>query len=204
MALTTYAELKSAIADWLNRDDLSDAAGDFITLAEARFNREIRHWRMEKRDTLTISSQYTSLPSDFVAPIRLSISTKYTPLRLISVHEMQRLRDVNEDAAADPYHWSVTGGSIEVFPTPGSSYTGNLVYYRTIPALADDNTSNWLLTNFPDAYLYGALTQSAPYLVEDARTQTWAAFYAAAIKSINEDSSKAKFGGALRKRLRIS
>lgn len=204
MALTTYSELKSAIADWLNRDDLSGAAGDFITLAEARFNREIRHWRMEKRDTLTISSQYTALPSDFVAPIRLSIASQHTPLRLVSVHEMQRMRDVNDDAAADPYYWSVTGGGIEVFPTPGSSYTGNLVYYETIPALSDSNTTNWLLTYFPDAYLYGALTQSAPYLVEDARTQTWAAFYSAAIKSINDDSNRAKYGGALRKRLRVS
>ena len=49
MAITTYAELKSSIADFLNRDDLSTIAADFITLAEADIQRFVRHWRQEKR-----------------------------------------------------------------------------------------------------------------------------------------------------------
>lgn len=49
MAITTYTELKSAIADFLNRDDLETVAPTFIALAEADINRRLRHWRMEKR-----------------------------------------------------------------------------------------------------------------------------------------------------------
>ena len=70
MALDTYANLKTAIADFLNRDDLTNSIDDFIDLAEAHMNREIRHWDMEKRATASLNTQYTALPSDFVEPIR--------------------------------------------------------------------------------------------------------------------------------------
>ena len=43
MAITTYAELKTAIANWLNREDLTSVIPDFISLAEADFNRKLRH-----------------------------------------------------------------------------------------------------------------------------------------------------------------
>ena len=43
MAITNYTELKSSLADWLNRSDLTTVIPDFITLAESQFNREIRN-----------------------------------------------------------------------------------------------------------------------------------------------------------------
>ena len=66
MALTTYDELKSSIADFLDRDDLTTVIPDFITLAETKMNREIRHWRMEKRATAVLDTQYSALPNDFL------------------------------------------------------------------------------------------------------------------------------------------
>ena len=62
MALSNYNDLKASIADFLNRDDLTSVIPDFISLAEAQLNREIRHWRMEDRSIATIDSQYTALP----------------------------------------------------------------------------------------------------------------------------------------------
>ena len=61
-------------------------------------------------------------------------------------------------------------------------YTGN----------NNGNQTNWLLTNYPDAYLYGALLHSAPYLQEDSRIQTWAALYQKAISDINSESERSK------------
>ena len=42
MALTTYAELKTSVGDWLNRSDLTTAIPDFISLAEAQIERNLR------------------------------------------------------------------------------------------------------------------------------------------------------------------
>ena len=66
MALTTYAELKASIADFLNRDDLTSAIPDFITLAEADMQRRVKHWRQEKRSTAELDTQYSAIPADFL------------------------------------------------------------------------------------------------------------------------------------------
>ena len=66
MAITTYTELKTAVADFLNRDDLTSVAPTFISLAETDMQRRIRHWRMEKRSTAEIDTQYSAIPADFL------------------------------------------------------------------------------------------------------------------------------------------
>ncbi len=56
MALSTYAELKTTIANWLNRTDLtSEIAEDFIVLAEADFNSKLRIRQMHSQTTITIN-----------------------------------------------------------------------------------------------------------------------------------------------------
>ncbi len=86
-----------------------------------------------------------------------------------------------------------------MYPTRDGTYTTERYYYKRISALSDSNTSNWLLEYFPDAYLYGSLVHSAPYLKDDARLQLWAALYEQAIASINRESEATKFGGSGRR-----
>ena len=66
MAISTYAELQSAVGDFLNRQDLTTVIPTFIALAEADLNRSIRHRSMLTRSTATIDSQFTALPTDFL------------------------------------------------------------------------------------------------------------------------------------------
>jgi hypothetical protein len=196
MAITTYAELQSSIASWLNRSDLTSVIPDFISLAETNMERSIRHWRQEKRATATIDTQYSALPADYLEGIRFNLDGDQRLIEMITSADMQRKRYANADTSGSPRYFSVTGGQLEVFPTPDSNYTGELYYYSTIDALSDSNTSNWVLQYYPDVYLYGALVHSAPYLVDDARTQTWAALFSAAVNAINSESEKAKFSGS--------
>jgi len=198
MALDTYANLQASIADFLNRTDLTDAIKDFITLAEAQINRDVEHWKREKRATVTASDQYTELPTDFYRPVRLHLQGKDRALQPMSQNEMQDERDATNDASGEPKFYSLTDESIELYPTPGDSYTLEMSYVRTIPALSDSNTSNWLLAEAPDVYLYGALVQSPGYLVEDQRLKTWAALYDQAVRQLNTSSVNAKFGSNLR------
>jgi len=203
MAITTYAELKSSIADFLNRDDLSTIAADFITLAEADIQRFVRHWRQEKRSNAQIDTQYSAIPADFLEDIRFYITSNDTsPLEKMSQSEILQRKFETANATGRPAYYALTAGEIEVYPIPDSTYTAELYYYARVPELSDANTSNWLLQYFPDAYLYGALVHSAPYLKEDARIQTWAALYKNAIDAINASSDAAKYGGSGR-RLKI-
>jgi hypothetical protein len=198
MALSTYSELKASIASWLNRADADTIAAipDFIKIAETNIERSIRHWRQEKRATATIDTQYSALPADYLEGIRFNLDSDSRLVELVSSADMQRRRHARDDTPGKPQYFSVTGGQIEVFPTPDAEYTGELYYYSTIDALSDSNTSNWVLQYYPDAYLYGSLLHSAPYLVDDARMQTWAALFSAAVNAINTESEKAKFSGS--------
>ena len=203
MAITTYTELQSAITDFLNRDDLSSVAPTFISLAEADIQRRVRHWRMEKRSTAELDTQYSAIPADFVEVIRMYITSGDTkPLELISQGELLDRKRKNLNTSGSPSYYAITAGEIEVFPVPDGTYDLELYYISRIPALSDSNTSNWLLEQYQDAYLYGALVHSAPYLKDDARTQMWAALYQNAIDAINLESEKSKFGGSGR-RLKI-
>jgi hypothetical protein len=197
MAITTYAELQTTIANFLDRSDLTSIIPTFIDLCEADMSRKIRHWRMEQRSTAELDTQYSALPADFLEPIRLSITggSTYT-LEMESQAQMSNRRMRNMDTGGRPRYYAMTDGKIEVYPSPDATYELEMVYHAKIPALADDATSNWVLSYHPDAYLYGALIHSAPYLVEDTRTQIWSALYQSAVDGINIDNEKAKFGGS--------
>ena len=204
MAITTYSELKTSVADFLNRDDLTSAIANFIALGEAQMNRDIRHYSMIKRSVAEIDTRYSSLPSDFLEPIRLHIDDSYqTRLELTSLDDMLQLRNNTANAIGKPQYYAIVGDSIEVYPTPDADYNTELMYYAKIDALSDSNTSNWVLSSHPDAYLYGSLMQSAPYLKDDNRLTVWASLYAGIISSINKQSERTKYGGSgIRKRIR--
>jgi len=200
MAVGTYAELKTSIADFLNRDDLTSAVPDFIKLAEADMNRKIKHWRNEGRSTAQIDTQYSALPADFMEVITFHIqSNGVKPLELLSQAEMLKRRSQTSDTSGVPGFYAITAGELEVYPTPDGTYNSELYYYKRITALSDSNTTNDILTYFPDAYLYGSLIHSSPYLKDDARLQVWGSLYAQTIASINGESEATKYGGSGRR-----
>ena len=197
MPITTYTDLKTSIASWLNRDDLTSVIPDFISLAEAGINRDLRHYKMIERADATLNSRYVQMPADWMETVRFSITSGDTyRLELVSRDDMLEYRQKTADTSGRPRFYANIGDTIEVFPTPDADYTMQLQYYAKTPALSDSNASNWLLLDAPDVYLYGTLIQSAPYLQDDARTQTWAALYAAALQSLQKASDDTRFAGS--------
>ena len=196
MSITNYSELKSSIADWLLRDDLTSVIPTFISLAEAKFNRRIRDYRMVKRAQADIENAYFQIPSDWLENIRFQINT--TPIVTLEyvtpdqAAEEKRLHS----SAAKPAFFTMIGDEFQVVPAPDSTYDVTLTYYSKIPALSDSNTSNWLLSVAPDMYLYGALMEAAPYLDEDARIQVWGGLLEQAFNAIQIESDRAKTGSS--------
>ena len=143
------------------------------------------NYRMEKRATAELDTQYTQLPTDFLQPIRFVITASdISTLEQASALEISKLREANNNTVGRPVNYSILDSSIEVFPAPDTTYTLELLYYEKIDPLNSGNASNWMLSNYPDAYLYGSLMHSAPFLQEDNRIQVWAALYEKAINDI--------------------
>ena len=199
MPLSNYTELTASIADTLNRDDLTAVIPDFIKLAEAQLNRDLRHWQMEDRVIATANQQYLTLPNNFISPIRITMTASPThTLELISPFDISKMRMQNSDNVGRPEFYAVVDGSFELYPTPDADYVVELVYYENIPDIAA-NTTNWLLTNYPDAYLYGSLLHSSPYLQEDQRVAVWNALYLNAVSAINLEGERARTSGSGRR-----
>jgi hypothetical protein len=199
MALTTYTELKTAIANFLDRDDLTSVIPDFITLAEAQMNRDIRHWKMEKRSSGQQSSgdAYMQIPADWLETIRFHVTDNNTsPLDLISRKALEDKRYGALNVSGTPRYYTHADSQFELYPTPSATTNVELLYFAKIDALSGSNADNWLLLDSPDVYLYGALIHSAPYLAEDERVGVWAQMYASAVTQLNDKSDKSRMSGS--------
>lgn len=189
-----YAQLQTDIAQWVNREDLSARIPTFIRLFEARASRELRTLEMVRRATATSDKQFIQLPLAWREAKNLQIGDQ--PLSFLPMEEMDRLRSLRAFSGASITHYSIVGRSIELLPTPGEDVQVEMTYYEAVPALSNDNPTNWLLTKHYDLYLNGSLAAAQPFLMEDERLATFEALTAGAIASINLESDRAAFSGS--------
>ena len=196
MAITTYAELKTAIGEWLNRDDLDSVIPNFISLAEAQFTRTIRHRTMGVRADATLDTPSFAVPGDWLQTIRFQLNTNpVTPLLFVTPEQALEESQVYS-AAQQPLFYTMIGEQFQVVPAPDGSYDAELLYYGKIPALSDSVATNWLLTESPDLYLYAALVQTAPYLKEDERLSIWAGLYQKLFDDMMLADERARIGSS--------
>ena len=199
MALSTYSELKTAIANWLNRSDLTtEIASDFIVLTEADFNSKLRIRKMIKTTSITIDSETESMPSDFLQVRDFFITqggTKF-PLKYITPAQTDEIK--GSSTTGMPSTYTILGDNFRFAPTPASSYTGTLNYYAKFEALSDSNTSNFILASHPAIYLYGSLYHAANFLggVEPARLQQWQGMYTTAMERLERNDREDQYGNA--------
>jgi hypothetical protein len=192
--IVDYASLSAAVTEYLARDQdttLIARIPSFVQFAEAKFNRQLFVRQMEQRATamvdLTSSEpEFIALPSDFqsMRRVRLSSVPGRPSLEFKSGMQMDEYRFRIADIGAQPRYFTVFGNEIELAPTPDRDCTIEMVYRANIPPLATAST-NWLLALAPDLYLYGALLESAPYIKEDGRIQTWGLGFSAAMNDLN-------------------
>ena len=196
MAISNYSELKSAIADWLDRTDLTDSIPDFITLAETRHRRDFKIRRMETRVTANtiVDSEYYTLPDNFVAMRNIQLNTNpKTSLEYLTPEQMDRIHAGS--TKGKPKAYSIIGNNIQLRPLPDSVYQIEMLYFKYFTPLSDSSTTNDMLTYHPDAYLYGALVEAEPYLQNDKRIQVWAGYYERAKKDIIDSNERDRHSG---------
>ena len=200
----TYAELKTAIANYLNRSDLTSDIDTFIDNVEAELNRRLRTKDMIKRATATADSQYLSVPTDWIEAINVEItSNDFSPLFQQSIESLDVYRKANNNSTGQPVYFAMVDDSIELAPTPDAEYTLQLTYYAKISALSDSNTSNFISVSHPDVYLYGALKHASIFLMEDDRIPMFTQQFEKALEEMRMEQEKAAFGkGSLMMRRR--
>ncbi len=186
MAITDYTSLQAAVSNWLHRSDLSVQVPDFIALAEARLSVDLVARAMETSTMLTVTAgnAYVTLPNDMLEMARIVLqSDPLLALKYASADEL--IADFSTNTPGQPTIFTVIGNKAQLAPIPDSNYTLELVYQQRIPALSNSNTTNWLITNWPNAYLYGALVAAQPFIANDERLPLFQALYKQAVDGIN-------------------
>ena len=198
MAITNYGELKSTMSDFLNRSDVDSIIPTFIDFAEAEFNRALRVRQMVFRAEAPIDTRFSAVPADFLEAKDLVVvtGTPVTPLQFVTQQELAQIRNEEITTAGKPRYFSVVGDEFEVVPTPDAVYSVEMSYYAKIPALTSDGQTNWLLTDYPDLYLYTSLSHSAPYLRDDERIAVWAGLAQKAREELIAADQSASYSGA--------
>jgi hypothetical protein len=196
MAFNTYSALKTSIASYLGRTDLTTQIPDFITLAETRLQRELRTRPMLKSATATMTGgdNTVGLPTDFLEMRDIYIQgNPRQPVSFMSPSAFTRNARAEDSGKCIDY--TILGAEMAFAPIPDTAYVLEMLYYYKPTVLSDSTASNVFLANYPDALLYGALAQAEPFLMNDARIATWAGLYDSAIELIRTSDDSSEYNG---------
>lgn len=199
MALDTYDNLKTEIASFLNRDDLTANIDTFIDLAETRHARDLRIREMEAVDTTITTvagTQSYDLPTGYLELRYAMLQTSpYTMLQYMSPADFFRVYNLGE-GNGKPIYYTIIGTKIYLGHTPDDANVLNLGFFKRATALSSSNTTNDILTNFPDLYLYGSLAETSPFLMQDERLTVWSSLYKEGVKTANESAQRGRVSSA--------
>lgn len=184
MAIGTYGQLKTAVASWLKRSDLTDIIPDFIGLAESNIRRDVRCRAMEQIATGTLAATTLALPTRFLEARNVALNGY--PQTYITPQEYAQQSDW------DAGNYTIKG---ELLYFQNATATYSVDYWQSFAPFSDDGDTNWLLTNAPEIYLWGALAEAKAYIEGDPSKEL--AFYAKAVTRLRQTEMQARFPGPL-------
>ena len=197
MAISTYSELTTAVANWLDRDDLTLRIPEFIALAEAKFNRTLRLRSMEAKYTAnTVAGQRNlALPTGYIQMRNFQVnSNPLTTLSYVTPEIYDRLW--GGSTSGIPKFYTILANEVSFGPIPATVMEVEMLFYKNFTNLSASVATNWLITNAPDAYLYGAMMQAEPFIMNDERVALWGASLSKAIQELQEQDNKDRHSGS--------
>jgi len=190
MAITTYAELQAAAANWLVRADLTARIPEFIVLAEARLNRVLRARLAETEAALTatVGMRTVALPAGFSEALMLWIvraegrtALPFLEASLIGASSLW----------GEPGAWTLDGGMV-AFDRPCDQAYALTLRMLVAFALSDAAPANALLAEAPDVYLFATLCEAGPFLRDMELAGAYEAKLDRAIAELNAKDAKAR------------
>jgi hypothetical protein len=145
--------------------------------------------------TATAGDSTIELPSDFLQMRDIHLNTNpVTSLEYLSPSALFRNSRTTESGL--PHQYTVLAEEFQLAPVPDSNYTIELLYYSAPPFLSTGNTTNAFTNTCPDLLLYGALGEAEPYIMNDARLQTWATLYDRGLTALTVSDDQGEYAGS--------
>ena len=192
--ITNYSTLKTSIAAYLQRSDLTSMIPEFIADAESRIYTEMRTQAMETAYSATMVNGEATLPAGLIEWQWLYIDSD--PKRRLEKKDMEWILRNFPTSVGKPYYFARNGDSLTFGPTPDADYALVGSYYKRLAALSDSNTTNWLTDDYPELIRFAALCEATPYLQEDQRIPVWEAKYQQVKQRIERLERREKTAGS--------
>ena len=181
MTISTYAQLESAMENWLKRGGLDDRIPEFISLGEARIGREVKAKQMEQRVSVSPTENTESLPSDFVS--MRAVRIKGSTIGWLDYMTPDEFFNTTPSSTSSTIKKYTIFGDELVFPAVPSGDI-ELWYFKRLTALS--SATNTLFTINPDLYLYAAMAAAQPFLQKDSKIPLWDSLYQQVRDSVNQ------------------
>lgn len=191
-----YSDLKTSIANYLHRSDLSEMIPEFIAAGEARIYNDLRIRAMEASFSEAVSSHVVAVPTGFIEWIHLYVDGDSAQKLTRKDAEWIYTNYPARSESGKPVFFAREGSNLIFGPAAGA-YTIKGSYYKRLTALSDSNTTNWFTENEPDFLRFAALCEAAPYVMNDERIPLWEAKYTAAKDRIKRTDYRERFSGSL-------
>ena len=192
-AFTSYDNLKTNIASYLARTDLTEQIPMFISLAEKRLNRDLRLRQTLQQSTYSMDSGFTvPTPADFLELQDIHLDANpVVPLTFQTVSQFYRRSGVQNQGI--PVNYTLIADNFVLSPEPTGASEISMTYFKIPQPMSAENPTNEYLDVCPDLVLYASLAESAPFLMDDPRLATWQALYAEGLASITKSNQDSVF-----------
>lgn len=200
MAISTYSSLQTAVANWLNRSDLTSRIPEFISMAEAKLRRDPRARRLRVNSSFTVDAATKTLDTNWAGVESLAHdgATYYGELVKTSVGALSGFKKEYGDSGVPRAFAIVPGDNVYRFaPVPNATFTLVHSWWETIPRLGGAVLQNWLLSGYPDIYLHATLMQAEPYIKNDPRVALWETALERNLQELKRDQNRKAYSGDL-------
>jgi len=166
MAINTYGDLKGELSAYLFHQRLLPRYDNCTLFFEADANSRLRVLPMEATALLTTVSGDVALPADYITwrTVRPTVDNPTAPAAIPPYDELDYVHPAYLPPVGRGYDrlFTIEGNTFKVRPVDDRGGAYELHYYRKIPTLTgSDLNTNWLLAEYPNAYLFGVLVELA-------------------------------------------
>lgn len=197
--MSTFAQLKTDVASYLARSDLTATIPTFVQLCESRIRDQVRVAQMETTDdAFALTAQTVAVPTGFIGVRRIIIdSTSGRALNYLPPERFWGATISTETSTPEAY--TIEGTNFVFAPAPSTSINAKLLYIKAFDALSADSDTNWLLANHYDVYLYGTLAEAKGFIEDDEQGNKWLGLFNDAVSRVNGTANRGRRGAVLKR-----
>jgi hypothetical protein len=198
MSITTYSELLTAVANFGHRTGdttFTDRIPEALALTEADLQVRAKLLQFESTATVTITSGSGTLPTDYMG--MRSIYWDGDTESALSYITPERFDKLRNDSGTGQFY-TISGSTIRTAPQSDGSVV--MTYMAKFTPLSATDTTNSILSNYPDAYLYGTLAHMSVFTLDWDAAQRYSALFERAVSLLKTNNQDRKYAGPLQVR----